>query len=147
MRTLMVVMVGVVVGLVGCATQKTQLTEEGYRHAAGRNLAVEMCYTNKWLSPELAAFDLNREERAINSWAWDPNRLAKYKEELRAERKTVNPDYCSKLALSIQQLMLKEKQNSEANTVYPTPQWTSPQQSNTYCNRIGSQVLCNTTTF
>lgn len=144
MRTWMMV-IGLVVGLAGCATQKKpDLALQNYPAYATRLVGIELCHSAGDLNTELAAQGLNATQQRLNTWTYSNWELNKAKEDVRKKYSYVPKDVCSKLALEIQQEVLKAQQNrQEANVVYQSPQWTTPQQRNTYCNQIGSQILCN----
>lgn len=131
--------------LVGCAaTPKPELQVMQYQSAARDMFAVHSCTATGKLSPELGALGDTYLKSRVSQYSFDTARLNAATQE--ASNTPITSEECNVLAMKIQ----KRKQQIDIqnqNNQMATEQMNAinNQRSNqTYCNKIGTQVFCNT---
>ena len=133
-------------GLVGCATQRPQMPDDHYSGFAGRWVAVNYCAYKGWMDPSTAALGKTYVNYDVSTWTYDQSRLNTRVSFLQGEATKLSQGDCNRLAVAIQgRKQQVDRQNATTEIQHQTTQeilnTTRPTQ--TYCNRIGTQVLCN----
>lgn len=135
------------IGLTGCATpKKPEMPESHYTTFAGRWLMVNYCSWKGWMDADTAARGRTYIESDVATWTHDSVRLNQIIKSLEPETSKARQGDCNLLTASIQQ----RKQQIENNNATAAMQQQEAQNminatrpTHTYCNRIGTQVLCN----
>ncbi len=136
----------VLVVLTGCATTKPDMSSNDYAKYSRSWVAVHSCNTQGFIDSGTAATGLRYVQSNINQFTFNPDTLKENMDWLVANNKTTSETDCRKLALTIQQ----RKQQIELNNSNASSQQQALQDLNnkrskqTYCNKIGTQVLCTT---
>ena len=136
----------VLVALTGCATTKPEMSSNDYAKYSRSWVAVHSCNTQGFIDRSTAATGLRYVQSNINQFIFNPDTLKENMDWLVVNNKPTPETDCRKLALTIQQ----RKQQIELNTTNASIQQQALQDLNnnrpkqTYCNKIGTQVLCTT---
>ena len=128
-----------VVLLAGCATTKPEMTEENYWNFGREISFVEKCVEAKYFSVETNAAAIRVLGTNLNSWSYDKDKL---KESIKTAYVIANEVDCNKMAASIIATQQKWDRQASQAASQPTPVYI-PQTRNIFCNRVGSQLLCN----
>lgn len=125
-------------GIAGCATTKPQLPESKYYEFARVAVAGQKCSEFGFFSAEETSIAFTAFGRALNSWDYD---AAKGNQITQDTQVTINADVCKKLL--VEAYVAKQRWEQAQQVQYqPTPVYV-PQTRNTFCNRVGTQLLCN----
>lgn len=129
--------------LVGCASQKPQMPEEKYAAFARGWAVVHMCAASGRMTASDAASGQQYLVHAMNLYSFDGTRMdSEAKDQIQHGIKPTD-EACRLSAVAIQ----SKKQQIESNTVVSNQQQQPGininKPTNTYCNKIGTQVLCN----
>lgn len=134
-----------ITGLTACAaTPKPELQVMQYQSAARSIFVVHSCTATGKLSPELGALGDSYLKGTINQYSYDVSRLAAAAKE--TSNTPVTTEECNVLAMSIQkqrqQIDIQNQNNQlaldQVNTL------NNQRSKQTYCNKIGTQMFCNT---
>ena len=133
-------------GLAGCVTSIKPIEEAEYVKVAKLWNGVQECVINKYISSDLAAVLLHRIEQGAKT----NNGSIKHFYEVAAlpENKAdpVNEAECIKVGIFLAKVKQENNiqlRNNETNNRPVVVSPTVPRTVNTYCNRIGTQTLCN----
>lgn len=132
--------------LAGCASQRPPMPDENYVTFAGRWLMVDYCAWKGWMDVESAAKGRRYINNDIATWTYDPERLKSQVGTLQPETSKVSQGDCRRMAVSIQERSQQiANQNARADMQQREAQnmINATKPTNTYCNKIGTQVLCN----
>lgn len=132
--------------LAGCATQRPSLPEGRYVSFAKGWAGIHHCNASVDISPEIAALARTYIVSSLNPYTYD--RLRIEAEVERQKQSEVRPSIqdCRELSATVyarkQQI---DNQNSAAAIQQQNIQnmINATKSTNTYCNKIGTQVLCN----
>ena len=135
-----IVMVLVSLGVVGCASApKPEMPEEKYQEFATVGNAVTACVNANYFSVEANTTAIRVLGTQLNSWNYD-------RDKLRAIAKTTEVSIteveCNKMAATILATQQRWDRQASQAASQPTPVYI-PQTRNTFCNRVGTQLLCN----
>jgi len=138
------VLVGLV--LVGCASTRPTMPDQNYVTLAGRWLMVDYCAWKGWMDAESAAKGRRYINSDIASWTYDSERLKREVGILHPETAKVTQGDCRRMSVSIQERSQQiadhnaqsEMQQREVQNII-----NATKSTHTYCNKIGTQVLCN----
>ena len=136
-----------VLGVVGCAGSKPVLEPLGYAQFASSYVALPMCVQAKKINTEQSALAREGLDRSISGFDYETDRLEKHMNGLRNSAKQVPDVMCVQLAEAAATRKLQrevELAKASAPTTVNTPTVPIYQPRNTYCNKIGTQVFCNT---
>ena len=125
-------------GVVGCAMTKPQLPESKYYEFARAANIGQKCSEAGFFSAEETSVVIATFGRALNSWTYDE---AKGSQIARETQVIITPDICKKMLVNVYVAKQKHEQNQQAQQ-QATPVYV-PQTHNTFCNRVGTQMLCN----
>lgn len=143
-------MVSVMAGLIlaGCATQKPQMAESQYFGFAKAWHTIGWCAYKGWMDVNTAARGKTYVTTTMNQYSFDRQRMDQESRSpaVAAALDQVTEGDCRNAAVSIHtrkqqidnQNATAEIQQREAQNMIKA---TKP--TNTYCNKIGTQVLCN----
>ena len=132
--------------LAGCATQKPQMTDTQYEMFAKGWAALHHCSANGYIDPAATARGRIYAASTMNRYSFDGALMdSKAHDQIKYATQPSQQE-CRSLAASIEgrrqqienQNATAEIQQREAQNMINT---TKP--ANTYCNKIGTQVLCN----
>lgn len=142
------IIAGLVIGLtlVGCATQRPQMPDQNYVTLAGRWLMVDYCAWKGWMDVESAAKGRRYITNDITSWTYDANRFKSQVDELKPETEKVTQGDCRRMAVSIQERSQQIDNRNASNVIQQQEAQNminATKSTKTYCNKIGTQVLCN----
>lgn len=136
-----------VIGVIaGCATQRPQMPLSYYEGFAGKWLVTDYCNWKGWMSPDVAARGHLYINSDISTWTYDASLLKNTMEDLRGRTQDLNQGDCRRMAASIEERKQKidihntavaQEERAAQNTLNAT------RPTQTYCNRIGNQVFCN----
>ena len=125
-------------GVAGCATTKPQLPESKYYAFARAANTGQKCSEFGFFSAEESSIVIATFGRALNTWQYDEVKTLQIAKELPV---SVNADICKKMLVDV--YVAKQKWDQVQQVQYhPVPVYT-PQPQNTFCNRVGTQMLCN----
>lgn len=141
------ILVSLVAGLIlaGCATQRPVMPDEKYQSFASGWAAVGWCSNQGWIDADTAALGRNYIGNAVSTYTFDRDRMAS---SIAAVGKTTPPsiENCRELAVTIR---ARKQQIDNQNATLAIQQKATQEMINstkstqTYCNKIGTQVLCN----
>lgn len=136
---------GLVIGLSGCATQKPQMPDEKYPGFARTWAAIGYCANQGWIDADTAARGRTYVGAAVDTYLFNRDRMAA---AITAVGKTSPPsqENCRALAVDVQTRKQQiDNQNATAAIQQKTTQdmINSTKSTQTYCNKIGTQVFCN----
>ena len=125
-------------GVVGCASTKQTMPEAKYYEFVHAVNAGQSCSELGYFSAEESSVVIAVYGQALNSWTYDEAKLVHMGQETPV---SVNAALCKKMLIDV--YVAKQRQDQARQVQYqPTPiPVTQPQ--NTFCNRVGSQLLCN----
>lgn len=131
--------------LAGCATAKPQMPDEKYQAFTKGWVSISQCIRNGWIDADTGARGRTYIMGAANTYQYDTD---KFKEsELQARQSiSVNQSDCRELAVAIQARKQQiDNQNATAEIQQRETQnmVNATKPTNTYCNKIGTQVLCS----
>ena len=126
--------------LTGCAaTPKLEMPEQKYMEFAQMVNAIDWCINNKYFSMEAHTASIRVMGTVINTWNYDS---AKLRETSRNNPVSITETECNRIAANILATQQRWDRQASMASSQPTPV-IIPQPTNTFCNRIGTQVLCN----
>ena len=124
-------------GIAGCATTpKPELTEQQYSEASKQWYALHKCNQQGYIPPEVAASGVRLFNQNLVGYSYDSGKLT-------AMARTWENSYslssgeCNQMALVIHTNIPKVVAQQPA---YAAPVYVP---KNTFCNRVGTQMLCN----
>ena len=134
--------------LAGCATQRPPLQEGQYFGFAKAWHTIGWCAYKGWMDPSTAALGKTYVATALNRYSVDQNRMEQEDKSpaLIGALNAMTEGDCRNAAVSVatrkQQI---ENQNATAEIQQREAQnmINATKPTNTYCNKIGTQVLCN----
>lgn len=141
------IIAGLVIGLtlVGCATQRPQMPEERYYGFARTWASIGYCANQGWIDPDTAARGRTYVGSAVDTYTFDRTRMATAIADI---GKTLPPsqENCRALAVDIQARKQQiDNQNANAAIQQKSAQdmINATRSTQSYCNKIGTQVFCN----
>jgi hypothetical protein len=148
LRTVMYV-TGIVL-LTSCASApKTPLSDAGYAAMAREFVGAAQCAKAGHVTPEIAALGWRYTRASLGTYSFDPERMRSTAETVDRTAITSH-EWCVGMAMAIESKRLQIEQNNASNAANKK-EWTDAVNSfnnsmpkQTYCNKIGTQVLCST---
>ena len=140
--------IGVIIcGLVlaGCATQKPQMPEDKYQSLVRGWIGISECIRSGWIDADTGARGRSYVIAAANTYQYDSVKFKEIEQRMRGTLNISQTD-CREIAVSIQSRKQQiDNQNATAEIQKQEIQniINSTKSTQTYCNRIGTQVLCN----
>lgn len=144
MKTL--ISVFVVVVLSGCATTKPQLASEGYSKVAMNYVGSYRCGEKGYISSEIASLSMQYSVSSLNGISYDQERLKQQIQQYEQRTDWPSKEGCNQIAMMAQTQKRQidiNNQNSAANQEFMN-QTLNNRPKPTYCNKIGTQLFCNT---
>lgn len=143
MRVLTIILVSVV--LTACAAiPKPELQVMQYQSAAREIYAIHSCTATGKMSPELGALGDTYLKGMLGQYSYDVSRLAAATKD--TSTNPVAVEECNVLAMGIQkqkqQILINNQNNQMA--IDQMGSLNNQRTSSTYCNKIGTQLFCNT---
>lgn len=143
MFKLMCVAAGLV--LAGCATQRPQMSEEKYTSFAYAWNTVGYCAFKGWMDPDTAARGKTYINSAVGAYSYSVETLRDTAIRNGNQVTNITQEQCRTVAVEIhtrkqqianQNAQTEMEQREIQNAINNRP-------TQTYCNKIGNQVLCN----
>lgn len=132
--------------LTGCATQRPQMTEHQYDMFAKGWAGVHHCTTEGFIDAPTAARARTYAVTAMNQYSFDSALLdSKAKDQITYGERPSQQD-CRSLAATVEGRRQQiENQNASAAIQQQEAQnmINATKSTKTYCNKIGTQILCN----
>lgn len=128
--------------LAGCATQRPQMDEATYTSFSRGWAVVHQCYSLNPIDVDMAAHARRQVNATMNRYKYDPAKITTQANWFIRYGNPPSQEDCQKLALVVR---TKQQQIAESNSqasIYSAPIIVN-QPSSTYCNKIGTQVFCN----
>jgi hypothetical protein len=134
--------------LMGCAAQRPQLPDDQYFGFARTWHTIGWCAYKGWMDPATAASGKSYVSATINKYSFDRERLAQEDKSsvIAQSLNELTEGDCRNIAVSIQ---TRKQQIDNQNATTAMQQQAAQEMINstkstqTYCNKIGTQVLCN----
>ena len=132
--------------MVGCATQRPQMPDERYAGFARAWNTVGRCVSSGWMDADTAARGRTYISSAMNTYTYSQEDMRDTINGEANRMPSISPEQCRMAAMDIQ-MRKQQIANQNAQTdmqqreVQNMINATKPTQ--TYCNKIGTQVLCN----
>ena len=132
--------------LTGCATTKQELTSYDYEKVAVTYAGSHRCVIAGHIPPENAALGMNYSTAGLSGATYDASRLQQRIDQLENLPSWPSEQECNQLAITIErekQRIATNNQNNQANQ----EAWdraVNNRSKQTYCNKIGTQLFCNT---
>lgn len=130
----------------GCATQKPPLADNQYTAFATQLISIMKCVNSGYMQPDIGARGQQYSMANLNSWQFDQNHFMSRAKQV---GDSVNPSQgdCNTLAMNIVQTRNKIDAHNE-QVARETQAWQNQQNyqnqnKTTYCNKIGTQTICN----
>ena len=131
-----------VVGLTGCASYS--FTESDYSSFAYSWVAVQTCSEYGHMDADTAAAGMLFMRKKLGQASYD--KVALERAIYKAKQGSITPSECRKLSVTVKgwekQQAQQQQEINELNRAAENFKNSMPKQ--TYCNRIGTQVFCNT---
>jgi hypothetical protein len=130
----------------GCATQRPQMPDEKYVTFANAWNIVGYCAYKGWMDADTAARGKTYISSAINTYAYSQEDMVDTIKGGASRLKDVSMETCRMVAVDIQTRKQQiANQNIQADIQQREIQnmINSTKSTNVYCNKIGTQVLCN----
>ena len=125
-------------GVVGCASTKQTMPEAKYYEFVHAANAGQKCSELGYFSAEESSVVIAVYGQALNSWAYDEAKILQIARETPV---SVDTALCKKILVDV--YVTKQKWEQARQVQYqPTPIPVT-QPKNTFCNRVGTQLLCN----
>lgn len=138
-----VVLAGLI--LAGCATQRPQMSEDQYQSFARTWATIGFCNNKGWIDSDTAARGQTYVNSAVGTYTFDRDRMGNALAQVGKAAPPSQED-CRMLSMNIHQRKQQiENQNAQNATQQQEAQKiiNSTKSTQTYCNKIGTQVLCN----
>lgn len=135
---------GVVVLFGGCATP-APLSEDGYERTAIMYAGSYRCGVQGFIAPDNAALGMQYSRSGLTGWTYDSAKLEQRVQVLKQRSNWPSKEECNELAMTIhtrKQQINVNNQNAKADQD-SINQAINNRPTQTYCNKIGSQLLCN----
>ena len=145
MRLLSVLLAGLV--LTGCSMSKPIMDEALYTEVAKAHVGIEYFARMGWMSSDVVTFGKRAIATKINQYSYDEERLNGKAKLINSFETKPNQDDCNKVAMEVQgynQRNTLQNQTGRDNQRETQELINSTRMQNTYCNRIGTQMFCNT---
>lgn len=142
------VLCGVV--LTGCAARpKPELSNEDYQRYTRLWAVTHYCNNKGWLSPELAATGIRILRANLSSYTTDPDRFDREVAWFAGHNATPTQGECNQMAMEIAGRSQQVAENHRASDELMRRNQEAlnsiqGKQSQTYCNKVGTQTFCNT---
>lgn len=136
---------GLVIGLAGCAAQKPQMPDEKYAAITRGWITLTECIRNGDIDSDIGARGKAYIFSTVSEYQHDADKLRNTEIKMRKNLSVSKAD-CRELAVAIQTRKQQiENQNATAEMQRQEVQniINSTKSTHTYCNKIGTQVLCN----
>lgn len=138
----------VLIGLVlsGCATQRPQMTDAQYREFSYAWATLHQCNMAGEINGEMAAKGRVYLTTTMSGYSFDGQRIKSEADNKVVYGSKPTAEECRALNSSIYGRKLQiENQNAQATMQYreSNNMMQTNKPTNTYCNKIGTQVLCN----
>ena len=127
----------VVLGVAGCATApKPEMTEQQYSEASRNWYALQKCNQLGYIPPDVAASGVHNFNQNLAGYSFDAGKLTAMARMLESSY-SPTPGDCNQIALVIH--------TNTPKVVAQQPAYAAPVYApkNTFCNRVGTQMLCN----
>jgi hypothetical protein len=145
MKSLLIV-AGLALIVAGCATHRPPMPEDHYMGFAGKWLVVDYCTWKGWMDTGIAAKGRQYINADISTWTYDLEKLKGHVISLKSEAEKLNQGDCRRMESSIQE-RAHQIDNQNATTAIQQQEAqnmiNSTKTTQTYCNKIGTQVFCN----
>jgi len=129
----------------GCAaTQPTVMPDADYLAYAKHRTGIWKCGTSGRLDPELASLGIAYLDRTISSMTYDPQRFQQALNQ--AQQSQYSDSFCNEGAMWAHDIRRQININNQSVDAHrkAIQDAISSGSKQTHCNRIGTQVLCNT---
>lgn len=145
MRVKSLGLVMLVSALVGCATPKPELPAEWYERISRSWIQVHNCNNAGELSPEDTAWILRYMTSELQRYSYDPVKLNTIIQNTNPASVKLVPEECKDMAVLVADRKIQTQINNQnaARTEQQIQDAINSRPTNTYCNKIGAQVLCN----
>ncbi|TDX09593.1 hypothetical protein EDF88_5008 [Buttiauxella sp. BIGb0552] len=142
--------------IAGCAQQKQQMPEQHYKQFSVVTVATNACLKENYITPQEAGQSHANVALFLNSWTYDPVRFSAILAQTESSLKPsdINQENCNILKAKIYQDTIEAQRYQEQAQAAAQQRAIANQQAvqsmqnsmpkTTYCNRIGTQVFCNT---
>ncbi len=142
------IILGLVIGFGGCATQKPQMPDSQYYGFAKAWHTIGWCAYKGWMDADTAARGKTYVATTMNQYSFDRERMDRESRSstVAAALDQVTEGDCRNAAVSIQGRKQQiDNQNATAAIQQQETQnmINATKSTKTYCNKIGTQVLCN----
>lgn len=133
--------------LSGCATHKPPLADNQYTAFATQLMSIQKCVADGYMTPDVGARGQQYSMANLNTWQFDQNYFLNRAKQIES---SINPSQadCNTMAMNIVQIKNQiDAQNEQAQrdaAAWQNMQNTLNQNKTTYCNKIGTQTICNT---
>lgn len=133
--------------LSGCAVQKPLLADDQYTAFATQLMSIQKCVADGIMTPEIGARGQQYSMANLNTWQFDRTYFLNRAKQIESSVKPSQAD-CNTMAMNIVQVKNQiDAQNDQAQRdaeAWQNMQNTLNQNKTTYCNKIGTQTICNT---
>lgn len=132
--------------LAGCASAPKPVMDVKEQLRGGQFIAgMTICATKGMMTTDLASRGKSFIEARLADWTFDPSNVdAGYRRAMEPQNQPTQED-CTKMAMEIHTMVRQVEANNamvdQQRSVLQNIVNNRPKQ--TYCNRIGTQVLCN----
>lgn len=126
-----------VIGLVGCASTKTEMTADDYAQFAKQDLAINKCVEKGLMPPDIGSMGFRFMSNELQRRTYDSRLLQREKMFWSERAPDITSGDCNRIAMQIHQI------NRTGQEVTPTYVPTINPMTHTFCNKIGTQILCN----
>lgn len=132
--------------LSGCIAPKPQMTNAQYQNAGKLYASVQLCGQVGQLSPDSALWAKRMLNANIMRYSYDAEAINSNYRMVMAGNPTPPVELCNTLAMKAAEYK-QNVQDSNAQVEEDTRAWQNQIQQNrpvtTYCNKVGTQTLCN----
>lgn len=128
--------------LAGCATQKPQMGEGDYSRFSKGWAAIHQCHSSGYIDADTAALAKRYVGGTMQQYVFDSNKMDNQANWYLRNGSLPSQDDCRNLAVAVRARQQQIVENTAQLSAQSNPAIVTKPTS-TYCNRIGTQVFCN----
>ncbi|WP_150704039.1 hypothetical protein [Pseudomonas fluorescens] len=132
--------------LSGCATPKPNMPNSVYENFAQGYAVVQNCGISGQMSPDAALWSKRMLNNKLNTYAFDPAFLEGRYQAVNPSLSNPPAEVCNQFAMAAEEYKQRVQAGNaqvEANARAVESQIQNNRTVNTYCNKIGTQTICN----
>lgn len=134
-------------GLVGCAaTPKPELSRDKAGEFLGYWAVIHKCNEQGLMGPDVAAYGIRHLKSNMDMYSYDQERISRDLRAFISDPRSASKEVCNHLSMEVAKQKQQDdilRKNSEIDAAQNQRLLNNLRGTNTYCNKIGNQVFCN----